>query len=161
MRHVIADFEESPFERFRGVSRLLTTPGLRLVFQVAGAKNAFYIFESRTIISPVPVPPSARADLLVHFIAVGPQDRITGLLLVPPITLLQTRNSLAACLLGHWLPDEVVLNHVGGFESEVAARKAGGKLLVGAHAIFYLFGDMAAGGRKESIRPVGDQKVGD
>jgi hypothetical protein len=162
MRHAIADFEELPFEEYRGVSRLLSTPGLGLVFHAAGVKNVFYnIWDSRTIISPVLTLPSARADIVVHLVAVGPQDRITGLLLVPPIALLQTPNSLAACLSGHWLSQEVALHHAGGPEAEVAARKAGGKLLAGAHATFYLFGDMATRGRKDGVRPTGDLTIGD
>jgi hypothetical protein len=162
MRHVVADFEELPFIEFRGVSRLLTNPGLGFVLQAAGAKNVFYL-DSKTIISSVLTPPSGRADLLLHFITVEPIDRFTGLLLIPPVAFLQTPNSHAAYLSGHWLSQEVALHHVGGPEAEVIARKAGGQLLAGNDTTFYLFvfGDMAAGSRKEDTRPAGAPKGGD
>jgi hypothetical protein len=122
-------------------TQLFTTPSAGLVIMSSGERNVAYI-ENKLVLFPVPSPPSARIGHLLNWILTT--NRKNVLLLLPPVSSIQTPISLTGYLSTHWLPQEMALDYTGNLEIETTARALGGRETKTPAATYYSFGDWKA-----------------
>lgn len=118
------------------VEKILCAPGPGFVLLVNGVPNNAY--GSDRFVDPASQP-SARAEMIMRLIRDVPNDRISGLLVVPQTRILTSAQSMAAFLSKQWLPNEVALECAGGPEYEAAALDSGYRKIPLLDVSLYLY----------------------
>jgi len=116
---------------------LLTAYGQGAVANATGIRNVGYAYRLTWSDAKVVAWPYGLPGVILE---IGRQ-RAPSVLLVTPTAALYSPLSLNGHLSAHWLPQTVALDYAAAPEIAAAARKAGGKEIKTATAMYYSFGD--------------------
>ncbi len=138
LHQAVVDFSRPELAWFKKseAPHFVTTDGLGFSAHAIGFRNV--TFDRRLINYPRLHTPSAAADKRFGFLT-GPQSHETVIFVPSPFEMYSPL-SFAGFLSGHWLPQEVALEHTAGPETTALALRLGADQIAGTDGAYYFIG---------------------